>query len=422
MAMSVTSLKRSGEIDYEAMITARLDRRSWFQPTLLVRCTEENGVSTLFIVQKKGIQRFDTLEKFTVYTMRIKGCCVENNDMGFKVGVPGPFQVKIQCWCDIYKCSKAWSLQLQYEITPFTDLQQRSVDTYCDVIGRLLGKASPALSTSLPKLILTLMADGVKQDVECLGDHASIAANVGDVVAIKNAVIKKYKGERRLQTALLSVIEINPKQSESLPAITPLSDFENESPHKVRKMELKPLVANDYASQVTIDHANLMLKKMVADVKAGKEGAPLHFVLRCKIHQLDNDFFTNNAPFVGYSDAETVRWQTQVSDMTGAMCVVIWTSAAVSLLEVSPSRLRTIWEDGDRNESNRADLLKALNAKLDKYFLLRCTAKLWNDTVDVNVNSAVEIVVLDFGADQDLNEKHRAVLPKTLSANLEKYS
>ena len=108
--------------------------------------------------------------------------------------------------------------------------------------------------------------------------------------------------------------------------------------------------------------------------------------------------------------------------MTGTMCVVIWTPAAVSLLEVSPSRLRTIWEDGDRNESNRADLLKALNAKLDKYFLLRCTAKVWKDTVDVNVNSAVEIVVLDFGADQDLDEKHRAVLPKTLFANLEKYS
>ena len=336
------------------------------------------------------IQQFETLETFTVYTMMISGCCVLISDLGLKVGVPGQFAVRIQHPCKIDKCLKVWPLQLHYEFTPFIDLQQRNFDEYCDVFGRLVAKATRR--ASLPILILTLMADGLTQDVECLGNHASTAANVGDAVAIKDAVIRKYNGVKCVQTALLSVIEINPHHCESLPALRSLSDLEQKLPPKKRRTEFEPPLTIDYRSQVTIDHANQMRNKMVADLKAGKKVAPKRLVLRCKIRPFDDIFFTDNPPFVGAPDAERVRWRTEVFDMTGVMRVVIWDPAAISLLEVSPGQLRKIWEDGQTNEKHRVDLLKALNAKLVNYFLVGCTAKSWKDTVDVNVNSAIQVV------------------------------
>ena len=72
------------------------------------------------------------------------------------------------------------------------------------------------------------------------------------------------------------------------------------------------------------------------------------------------------------------------------MRVVIWTTAAASLLQISREQLRKTWEAGEVSEKNRPDLLKKLNLHLDNFFLLGCTAKVWKGKIDVNVNNAID--------------------------------
>ena len=379
--MPMTSLKRSGQIDYEAMITGKLDRPTWPQPSLLLRCTERNGVSTLFIVTNENtIQHFQTLEQNTIYSMQINGRCVRNNIIGLKFGVRGEYEVRLQFRVPIGICKNVWPLQLNYDLTRFTDLLQCDHGKYVDVFGRLLAKRAPLVSTSLPKLILTLTADGLKRDVQLLGTYATFAVDVGDMVAIKDALVQTYNGEKIVQTAFLSIVQVNPNL---LPAFPAFSEFEGEPPRKAMKVELK--------TTSTIEHANQILKKMLADVEAGISVPPMDLLLRGKIHTLDNDFFVKDASLVGGVDSGRVRRPAVVSDITGDIRVMICTVAALELFLVSSKhRLREICEDGDRNEKNRDELLKMMNAHLGKWFLLRCTAKICKGVLDVNVNNTTE--------------------------------
>ena len=117
----------------------------------------------------------------------------------------------------------------------------------------------------------------------------------------------------------------------------------------------------------------------------------MDFVLRCKIQLFDNEFFLNDAPFVGPEDGEKVKLTTIVSDDSGEMRVVIWTTAAITLFQLNKEQLRKTWEDGEMSEEDRPELLKKLNAHCDNFFLLSCTAKVWQNKVDVNVNNATDV-------------------------------
>ena len=80
-----------------------------------------------------------------------------------------------------------------------------------------------------------------------------------------------------------------------------------------------------------------------------------------------------------------------VSDSTGEMRVVIWTSAAAVVLKITKEQLRKIWEAGEDTEKDRPELLKKLNSPFDNFFLLSCTGKVWKNQIDVNVNNAADV-------------------------------
>ena len=323
--MPMQSLKRTGINEYEAMLTAKAEMPTWNVPTLLLRFTEQNGACALFSVTKEAMVQFKTLEMNTIYRMKISGRVVQNNVLGIKFGVKGLYEVKMQfALKDLKKATTAWPLQLHYEMIEFGDLQQADVGVFVDIAGRLLSKDTPPQNSSLSKTTFTLQCGELMQGVELLGKHAGTVAKVGDMVTIKSALLKEFSKEKRLETAFLSVVEVNPNKRRGVPDLPSLEDMDGEPPRKAIKLELKPPVSTEYV--------NTRLNKMLEDAKAGEEVEPLEFVLRCKIEPFDEEFFSNNAPFVGPEDGEKVRLPVLVSDSTGEMRVVIWTSAAAVLL------------------------------------------------------------------------------------------
>ena len=382
--LPVTKLRRVGSNSYTAMLTAKVEMTTWTVPTLLLRFTEESGMCTLFAVTKGAMECFQCLEMNTIYTMTISGRCVTINDLGIKFGVKGQYQVKMQfAPKDLTKSKTAWPLQLNYQMTEFGDLQQADVGDFVDLSGRVKCKTTPTQTSGLAKTTVTLQCDDFVQDVQLLGKHATIEVKIGDMMTIKSAIVKKFQEEKFVETAFLSVIEVNPGKRKGIPDLPALADMDGERPRKAIKLELKP--------PVTTDWANTRLKKMVEDAQAGEQVDPMDFVLRCKIQLFDNEFFLNDAPFVGPEDGEKVKLTTIVSDDSGEMRVVIWTTAAIILFQLNKEQLRKTWEDGEMSEEDRPELLKKLNAHCDNFFLLSCTAKVWQNKVDVNVNNATDV-------------------------------
>ena len=382
--MPMQSLKRTGTNEYEAMLTAKAEMPTWNVPTLLLRFTEQNGACALFSVTKEAMVQFKTLEMNTIYRMKISGRAVQNNVLGIKFGVKGTYEVKMQfALKDLKKATTAWPLQLHYEMIDFGDLQQTDVGVFVDISGRLLSKDTPPQNSSLSKITFTLQHGELMQGVELLGRHAGTVAKVGDMVTIKSVLVKEFNKEKRLETSFLSVVEVNPNKRKGVPDLPSLADMDGEPPRKAIKLELKPHVSTEYA--------NTRLNKMLEDAKAGEEVEPLEFVLRCKLEPFDDEFFANNAPFVGPEDGEKVRLPVLVSDSTGEMRVVIWTSAAAVLLKITKEQLRKIWEAGEDTEKDRPELLKKLNSPFDNFFLLSCTGKVWKNQIDVNVNNAADV-------------------------------
>ena len=123
-AMAATSLRRVGQNTYNAMLTGSKEFPTWSKPTLLVRFTEKNGLSTMFTLTGDALVQFKALEQWRIYLIDFPGSVVKNNSSSAKFGVEGAYEVRLTHACKLSISKDVWPLQLPYAFTPFADLNQ----------------------------------------------------------------------------------------------------------------------------------------------------------------------------------------------------------------------------------------------------------------------------------------------------------
>ena len=78
-----------------------------------------------------------------------------------------------------------------------------------DIIGKVVKLPVFDANSSIPKLRLELRNGNYEQTVYLLGEHASLHLRPDDVVCFANLKVNEYRNVRSLQTAYLTLIEIN---------------------------------------------------------------------------------------------------------------------------------------------------------------------------------------------------------------------
>ena len=68
--MAVASLSRTRNATFTGMVTA-VSEPNWSDPALLVRFTEQDGTSTMFVATKEAIKSFKALEEERIYTFEV---------------------------------------------------------------------------------------------------------------------------------------------------------------------------------------------------------------------------------------------------------------------------------------------------------------------------------------------------------------
>ena len=117
----------------------------------------------------------------------------------------------------VHLATSAWPVKLNLDVTDFASLNQSQSGTCVCILGRLTHKTTPeAVGTSAEFMkSVFLLSDGTyEQEVELLGAHSTAEATVGDLVAVKGAVIKEWKGRRSVQTGYLTHVCTNPTDAE----------------------------------------------------------------------------------------------------------------------------------------------------------------------------------------------------------------
>jgi hypothetical protein len=176
----------------------------------LVWFVEKDGLSTVFVLTDAAAKQFRECECWRIYEMQIAGKCVRINNTTTKYGVKHTQEVSLKFPCTLELSKQAWPVNIQYELLSWDSLNQQEPDTFVDPHGKVFGKPILDASSTLRKLVVTLANGNLKQDVAFLGEHASLALKIGDVVVLGGARIQKYREQRSIQTAYLTIVEINP--------------------------------------------------------------------------------------------------------------------------------------------------------------------------------------------------------------------
>ena len=383
MSASATTLRRIGQSSYVGMLLAKASPPGWAKSTLLLRFAEENGINTVFVLTDAACDKFASCEVWRIYAMEVPGKCVKTVDSGRKDGVPNIQEVRMQFPCQISLSKVAWPIPLRYDCMNWSSLNQLEVDTFIDLIGRVIEKPVVDLNDGLAKMRVDLCSGEMRQVVTFLGEHAGIQISVGDVVALSGIRIKEWRSERTLQTVFLTVVEVNPVPRLGLPSVAEI----NVDQPKTKALRMTP------RSLVSVLEVQNLSHLMLQRAEDGGDITPQDVFLLGSFHKFNDDFFVADPPIVGDSPKEKICWNTRFTDVSGSLDVKVWDRACFELFGVAASKLREMWESGVEDEDARVEVLEKLNRHLDKMWRASCTLNIWSfgtkhrqHRVQINVN------------------------------------
>ena len=392
--MALTCLKRTGKQEYEGMVCAMSKREDWSTPTTLVRFLERLGPESLFSITGTARPLFDNVELWRIYTLEVAGACVKINFNGLKYGIPGPYEVRISYPCKMSLATNAWPAKILYKLLEFPDLNQTADDVFVDIIGKVLNSRDPLGTTgSLPKKIVTLANGDYTQELELLGDKATLQFRVDDVLAVRSACINKWNEVRVMQTGHLTIVEVNPVQRKDIPLI----DISDEPKQKAIKMTPMSCINIAQVNKVKLDMLKDAAEHKHKDVAEQKKNSKHEFCVRAEAPLLTKQFFVDDPPLVGPEEQPKVCFRSVISDATGDLEVKIWENGFFRFYGLSSTSLRSEWEKGVDAPSKQEEIRESLNSNEGHSFSMYCTAKLnsyamnRDPTVEVHINN-VEIV------------------------------
>jgi hypothetical protein len=379
--MANTAFKRVGMNKVSAMLVAKDSPTGWNDETLLCRFMESNGAETAFILTQEALTAFQNCEIGRIYDLEINGSCVKPYQGMSKFGVPACQEIRARLHCKIQLSKSAWPAKPQYNFIEWETLNQKQNGDFVDILGRVT--ETPALDpiSKLSKMTVPLTNGTQNLPVDFLGSHSNIPLQKNDIVIVRTAVIKEWRQTRTLQTTYLSVIEVNPVSSDSIPKIDAL---DNDEP-KQKALRMTP--------QTVFTIAQVM------DVMSTMENDANELVrdicMRGSLTQLTNSFFDGDAPIIQVSEGkEKMCLTAEVGDATGNVIVKLWDFACYDIFHVTAPKLKDFWEKGVEDEEEKATVLEELNKSMDVEFRLFGTIKLWkfgfkevNHKAQININS-----------------------------------
>jgi len=384
---AVTSLKRSGKNNYVGMLAAIGMPTTWQEETLLLRFVEENGVSTAFTITKGALQSFKAVELWRIYDIEVPGSCVKICKNQDRTGVLNTFEVRVAFHMKCNISNEAWPLRAVYNFVDWEHLNQKQVNTYVDLVGRVLSSPTLDQNSSLPKKLVQLGFKNMHQTVALLGKHSSQSLKTDDILVLGGVKIKEWQHERTLESSFLTLLEVNPASRNGLHII---HDIGTEEPkRKVLRVTL-PDAAR--VSDVKAWAENLLQKAPTEDCK--------EFTLTGKFAPLTAKFFEEDPPIVGDDTKAKMCWRTTFQDESGCCDVKVWDKPCYNLFGLTASGLRAKWEEGLEDPAKRNDILLELNGPMENSIRCLCKLSVWSygaanaaqHLSQINVNLIDEIV------------------------------
>ena len=389
LSTMTTTVRRTGENKYTAMLVADSIQSTWAKEPRLLHFVEKTGASSIFVVMEAARDQFKQCEKDRIYDMEFSGKVVKMRS-GKKYGVSSQYEVVIRFPCKTLQLSQeAWPLKFSYNFTSWDALNQLPEDAFVDLIGKVSKSPVYDANSSLPKLRLHLTNGNYEQPVEILGNNSSLKVRIDDVVSFSGLYVKDFKGIRNLQTAFLTVIEVNPLLSDELKKFITESD---EGP--VRKA-----VRMTSRTQMNISQIQQLTKTMLdaANKVPTYQNIPKDrqlFNVVAEVPPFTNAFFVDDPPILETEKRMMMCLKTDVHDSTGSVEVKIWDHACYDLFDVTAPRLREIWEEGHDDEGKRKTILGKFNKLTAKKLELSCEAEVFSYgqserkvVVQINVNT-----------------------------------
>ena len=383
-SLMASTLKRTGVSAYRGMVVCKAQATNWSKETMLLRMVEENGASTVFILTDAAKAQFGKCEQWRIYEFKVTGSSVKKSAGIQRFGAGGIYEVIMKFEAKDFKLAeKAFPLPYVYNFKDWEALNQLGADAFIDLLGKVLSKPTLDANSAIPKLLVKCGKDTLVQVVELLGEHANARLNEGDVVAFAGLKIRDWNGQRSLQTALLSLVEVNPVARGGIDFAVDTDDGE---PRR-KALRMTP------QTMMTISQAKRDMDQMLQDATrdANATIASKRFSLVGRLSPLTADFFTNDAPILEKGDANIMCWKSELQDSSGKLEVKVWDKACYEIFGVTADKLRELWETGVENSSEVEKILADLNENLGGNIVCACSADLWRwggrkEKVAVNVN------------------------------------
>ena len=366
-----TTLKRNGQVQYTGMLVSRSPQPDWSNPTLLLHFVEKTGTSCIFFLTDAALEKFKSCEKGRIYQMEFAGKVVKKENNGEKMGVTAIYRVVLKYPCKLELSKDAWPLKYSYKFVSWDGLNQLPADTCVDIIGKVVKLPVFDANSSIPKLRLELGNGNYEQTVYLLGDHASLQFRLNDIVCFANLKVNEYRNVRSLQTAYLTLVEINPVTSEEKRKHIFTSN-DDEPVHKALRMTSRV--------SITIAQVKELTASMVMNAKNGNASGlaakdKQQFNITGTMPKLNDSFFENDAPIFENDKKIMMCLRTTLHDPTGTIEVRIWDAVCYELFDVTAAKLREVWEEGNEKNDKRQRILDTLNKFLNNTMTFSCEAE-----------------------------------------------
>ena len=383
-----TVLKRTGKVDYTAILASKAKPHGWTRPTLLMHFVEVTKTSTVFVVAGAAMATFQHCEIGCVYDMVIPGRCVHLNSSEDKYGIKGQFEVALKFPCSVKPSNQVCACHYDYNFVDWAVLNQQRPQSFVDVLGKVIGEPIRDANAPMDKMLVTLANGDYRQDIAFLGEQAHIRLRVNDIVAIGAAKIHEYRSERYLQTAFLTVVEINPTPC----SVYTIKETVHDEGPKRKAIRMNP------RALLTVQRAKQIISSMDSATKNGEDVAKQEFILHGKLLELTTTFFSEDPPLLDLRDGEVICWKTILKDETGELHVKVWDRPCNEIFRVTAAGMRFYWEEGVEDAARQTGILQAFNKYFHLNMRLLCSSEIQGGRssrvparVHVNVN-AIEFV------------------------------
>ena len=348
--MAQTVIKRNGNTNVALMLMAKDIPTSWSSPTLLALFEEKSGARTIFQLTDEAIETLQLCEEGRIYNVMIQGKAVRLGSGLAKYGQRTTLEVRTKFGLKIELSKESWPSTYKHECIDWNALNQKSNGDYIDIIGRVSKSPERDLTSTMPKLVISLEHGDLTTTVDFLNHHANKLIQKDDVLLLGGILVREYRNVRSLQTAYLTTVKINPGAEANVESVPEI---------KINGPKKKAIRINPQ-NVCTVNALKLMQNEMEQEAQDGKEVTEKIVTITGTLLPFDEDFFTGQAPIFG-DEIEKMCLRMHIKDATGTAVIKVWDKASFQLLGMTAPRLRENWEAGVEDTDKQEDVLESLN-------------------------------------------------------------